>query len=162
MSSRRFSDLRKRSSRPSTKSWKRSRPERATAKLTSRSNGGSGKPASRNGVGHSSDRPMTHCVFVMEPRPEAHRQIILAEQPAGFRTVWQESDDSAEVLGKIGDAEFLISPGITAAQLSHARKVRMIQMLGVGYDRIDVEEAQKRGIPVAISPDGTSSGVAEH
>lgn len=105
---------------------------------------------------------MTYCVFVMEPRPEAHRQIILAEQPDGFRTIWQETEDPAEVNAKIAAADFLISPGITAAELGHAHKVRMIQMLGVGYDRIDVEAANSRGIPVAVSPNGTSSGVAEH
>lgn len=105
---------------------------------------------------------MRHCVFVMEPRPEAHRTIILAEQPAAFRTIWQESDDPAEVLAKIEQAEFLISPGITARQVAHAHKVRLIQMLGVGYDRIDIAAAHARGIPVAISPDGTSAGVAEH
>src|SRR5918994_3066978 len=105
---------------------------------------------------------MAHKVFVMEPRPEAHRDIILAEQPAGFETIWQEADDQAEVLAKIGRADFLISPGITATQLAHANKVRLIQMLGVGYDRIDVDAAHALGIPVAISPDGTSSGVAEH
>jgi phosphoglycerate dehydrogenase-like enzyme len=98
----------------------------------------------------------------MEPRPEAHRAIILTEQPEGFRTIWQESDDPSEVTAKIAAADFLISPGITAQQLAHAGKVRLIQMLGVGYDRIDVHAAHARGIPVAISPDGTSSGVAEH
>jgi phosphoglycerate dehydrogenase-like enzyme len=98
----------------------------------------------------------------MEPRPEAHREIILAEQPEGFRTIWQESGDPSEVTAKIAEADFLISPGITAEQLAHARKVRLIQMLGVGYDRIDVDAAHARGIPVAISPAGTSSGVAEH
>ena len=105
---------------------------------------------------------MFHTVFVMEQRPEAHRQIILAEQPDGFRTIWQESDDPSEVTAKIAEADFLISPGITAQQLVHAGKVQLIQMLGVGYDRIDVDAAHARGIPVAISPDGTSSGVAEH
>jgi phosphoglycerate dehydrogenase-like enzyme len=105
---------------------------------------------------------VTHCVFVMERRPEAHRKIILAEQPPGFRTIWQESDDPNEVIASIAKADFLISPGITAQQLAQAHKVKLIQMLGVGYDRIDVDAAQARGIPVAISPDGTSSGVAEH
>ena len=101
-------------------------------------------------------------VFVMEQRPAAHREIILSEQPAGFATVWQESNDPSEVTDKIAQADFLISPGITAQQLAYAHKVRLIQMLGVGYDRIDVDAAHARGIPVAISPDGTSSGVAEH
>ena len=105
---------------------------------------------------------MTYCVFVMEPRPEAHRKIILEQQPAEFSTIWQDSEDPVEILAKIEQADFLISPGISAGQLARANKVRLIQMLGVGYDRIDVEAAHARGIPVAISPDGTSSGVAEH
>src|SRR5205823_1926518 len=40
--------------------------------------------------------------------------------------------------------------------------VKMIQMPGVGYERIDVEAAHARGVPVAITPEGTISGVSEH
>ena len=35
-------------------------------------------------------------------------------------------------------------------------------MPGVGYEQIDVEAANARGIPVAITPEGTIIGVSEH
>jgi len=38
----------------------------------------------------------------------------------------------------------------------------MIQHQGVGYERIDLEACRLRSIPVALCPEGTSAGVAEH
>jgi phosphoglycerate dehydrogenase-like enzyme len=38
----------------------------------------------------------------------------------------------------------------------------MIQHQGVGYDRTDVQAAARCGIPVALCPEGTTVGVAEH
>lgn len=38
----------------------------------------------------------------------------------------------------------------------------MIQHQGVGYERIDLQGCRARSIPVALCPEGTSVGVAEH
>jgi D-3-phosphoglycerate dehydrogenase len=45
--------------------------------------------------------------------------------------------------------------------LAHARKLRLIQKWGIGYDRIDVEAARKRGIPLAITAGSNAGPVAE-
>jgi phosphoglycerate dehydrogenase-like enzyme len=107
----------------------------------------------QNGVYH---------VFVMGERPPAHRELMQRECPPGYQLIWQETEDPAEVTPKLALADFVICPGITSAQIAQAPNLKLIQMLGVGYDRIDVAAAQARGIPVTITPESTSEGVAEH
>jgi phosphoglycerate dehydrogenase-like enzyme len=51
---------------------------------------------------------------------------------------------------------------VTAGHIAAAPRLRMIQHQGVGYERIDLEACRARGIPVALTPEGTSIGVAEH
>jgi phosphoglycerate dehydrogenase-like enzyme len=51
---------------------------------------------------------------------------------------------------------------VTAAHIAAAPRLKMIQHQGVGYERIDLEACRARGIPVALTPEGTSIGVAEH
>lgn len=45
--------------------------------------------------------------------------------------------------------------------ISRAKKCRLIQMHGVGLDRIDVDAAREYGIPVKNCPGGNSESVAE-
>jgi phosphoglycerate dehydrogenase-like enzyme len=52
-------------------------------------------------------------------------------------------------------------PLISARVLDHIPSVRMIQTLGSGYDKVDVESAARMGIPVANSPGHNATTVAE-
>jgi phosphoglycerate dehydrogenase-like enzyme len=51
---------------------------------------------------------------------------------------------------------------VTAAHIAAAPRLKMIQHQGVGYERIDLDACRARGIPVALTPEGTSIAVAEH
>jgi phosphoglycerate dehydrogenase-like enzyme len=64
----------------------------------------------------------------------------------------------------IADADFVLvaTTPIPRDAIASARRLRLIQHQGVGYDQTDVEAAANRGITVAICPAGTTSGVAEH
>jgi phosphoglycerate dehydrogenase-like enzyme len=46
--------------------------------------------------------------------------------------------------------------------LRTAPGLRLVQHQGVGYDNIDVDACRRAGIPVALTPEGTTIGVAEH
>jgi D-3-phosphoglycerate dehydrogenase len=46
--------------------------------------------------------------------------------------------------------------------IARAINLKFVQKVGVGYDDIDVEALQQRGIPLAVCPIGTSDAVAEH
>jgi len=105
---------------------------------------------------------MPHTVLYLAAPPQAHREVMLSVQPPEFRAVWLDSDAPAELDAKLAEAEFIVSGRMTAAMLDKAPRLRMIQMPGVGYEHIDVAACQARGIPVAITPEGTVQGVAEH
>jgi phosphoglycerate dehydrogenase-like enzyme len=105
---------------------------------------------------------MSHAVLYLGRTPQAHRDITLSVQPPEFRDLWIESDDPAELTAKLAEAEFLVAGRVTSDMLDQAPGLRMIQMPGVGYEHIDVAACEARGIPVAITPEGTVQGVAEH
>ena len=105
---------------------------------------------------------MPHTVLYLAFPPQSHREVMLSVQPAEFRDVWLETNAPAELDAKLAEAEFLVAGRVTQAMLDKAPRLRMIQMPGVGYEHIDVEACTARGIPVAITPEGTVQGVAEH
>ncbi len=106
---------------------------------------------------------MPHTVLYMGGAPQAHRDVTLSVEPAGFDNVWLERDDTPEeVRAKLAEADFIVTGSITAEQIELAPQVKLIQMPGVGYERINVAAANARGIPVTITPEGTIIGVSEH
>jgi D-3-phosphoglycerate dehydrogenase len=106
---------------------------------------------------------MAHTVLYMGGAPQAHRDVTLSVEPGGFDNVWLERDDTPEeTQAKLAEADFIVTGAISAEQIAQAANVKMIQMPGVGYERIDVAAAQARGVPVAITPEGTIIGVSEH
>jgi len=52
-------------------------------------------------------------------------------------------------------------PLISARVVENIPSIRMIQILGSGYDKVDVESAARMGIPVANSPGHNATTVAE-
>jgi phosphoglycerate dehydrogenase-like enzyme len=49
-----------------------------------------------------------------------------------------------------------------AALMDHAPQLRLIARTGIGYDRVDVAEATRRGIGVCNTPDAPTVSTAEH
>ncbi|HUE75374.1 MAG TPA: 2-hydroxyacid dehydrogenase [Chloroflexota bacterium] len=105
---------------------------------------------------------MAHSVLYMSPTSQPLRDLILSEEPPGFVNSWIETDSQSEIEAKLADADFVVTGEITSEQIARATRLKLIQMPGVGYENIDVEAANARGIPVAITPEGTIVGVAEH
>jgi phosphoglycerate dehydrogenase-like enzyme len=105
---------------------------------------------------------MAHKVFYMSRTSQVLRDLTLSEELPGFENTWLETDDPAEVSAKLAEADFIVTGRITGDQIASAPNLKMIQMPGVGYEHIDVEAAEARGIPVAITPEGTVVGVSEH
>jgi len=65
---------------------------------------------------------------------------------------------------RLADAEALIVRGdvdVTTDDLDAAPKLRVIGRSGVGVDRVDVEAARARGIPVVVTPGANARAVAE-
>jgi phosphoglycerate dehydrogenase-like enzyme len=103
-----------------------------------------------------------YTVVYLEPVPAGVEQIVRASLPPELALrVRRASEPVAAVLA---DADFVLvaTTPLPAAALAGARRLRLIQHQGVGYDKTDVAAAAAQGIPVALCPAGTSVGVAEH
>jgi phosphoglycerate dehydrogenase-like enzyme len=106
---------------------------------------------------------MSYTVFYMNRKAtEEVCQIIRAEMPSGWilTTPPAEGDYSA----RLATCDFILvaDEAIRAEHIGGAPRLQMIQHQGVGYERIDLAECRARGIPVALTPEGTSGSVAEH
>ena len=91
--------------------------------------------------------------------------IIRGELPAGFELVTLDADDEAERIAKVRDCEVVIvaSAPLRRPVIDAARQLRLVHHQGVGYhDTIDWAALAERGIALALTPEGTTTGVAEH
>ena len=88
--------------------------------------------------------------------PEGWTSAVIAARPDGS---YAEED-----LREIADTDFLVV-GLEPAPealFAHAKKLKLVQRLGVGYDNIDLEAAARYGVPVCYMPDFNAATVAEH
>ena len=90
---------------------------------------------------------------VFPPAEEILGEIVVVPEP-GERALAPLVED-ADALIVRGDAT------VSAAVIDAAPKLRVIARTGVGLERIDVEAATRRGIPVVIAPDAGAGAVAE-
>jgi len=100
-------------------------------------------------------------LYLVESGPPIH-QIMRGAMPDGFELLTPETGTRDEVMRLLPDADFVITVAMDAAMLGAARKLRLVQLAGVGFDKIDLGAATRAGIPVCQTIEGTIAGVAEH
>ena len=91
--------------------------------------------------------------------------IIRESLPPGFELVTLDQDSDAERKAKLADCEVAIVAGrrMDAPLIAAASRLRLVHHQGVGYhDTIDAAALAARGVRLALTPEGTSIGVAEH
>ncbi len=88
--------------------------------------------------------------------PEGWKSAVIAAQPDGS---YAEED-----LQEVADADFLVVglEPVSEVLFARAKKLKLVQRLGVGYDNIDLESAARYGVPVCNIPDFNAATVAEH
>jgi phosphoglycerate dehydrogenase-like enzyme len=102
--------------------------------------------------------------ILFAPRqPEAILEIARSLTPPGFELVVADMG-LPEFYEAAADAEFYLG---LARQMGGeffraAPKLRLVQLLSAGYDRVDVEAARKAGVPVANNGGANAIAVAEH
>jgi phosphoglycerate dehydrogenase-like enzyme len=104
-----------------------------------------------------------YTVFYMNPSASGEVCQIIREQiPLGWHVTLPGLN--GEFHTGLASCDFILvaDQAILAEHISAAPRLRMIQHQGVGYERIDLNACRTRGIPVAITPEGTSIAVAEH
>lgn len=105
---------------------------------------------------------MSQCVFYLNPgATDEVLAIIREELPAGWKLLPARG---AEFGPQLAECDFILIPDqpLRAEQLAAATRLKLIQHQGVGYERIDVAACRARNIPLCLTPEGTTTGVAEH
>ena len=106
-------------------------------------------------------------VLYAEPLPDDLRSVVETEIDAlggGHRLRVVGSKDPAELERLLPAADVIVvaTTRIDAGVLAGAPRLRHVQHQGVGYDNIDVPACASRAVTVALTPEGTTIGVAEH
>lgn len=103
-----------------------------------------------------------YTVLYLEPVPTDVEAIVRSRLPEEFLLRVRQNDETVESV--LLDADFVLvaTTPLPAVVFAAADRLRLVQHQGVGYNKTDVAAAAARGIPVAICPSGTSTGVAEH
>ena len=84
--------------------------------------------------------------------------------PGDWVPKFAESRELKDQTAAVAEAEllFVMAAPVTPEILASAKKVRFIQKLGAGVDRIDLKVCEERGIGVARLAGGNAIPVAEH
>ncbi len=108
--------------------------------------------------------PGAFTIVYAEPIPDDLRALAADMVPSGFRLDIVNSGERDELLGLVQEADFLLvaTARVDDILLRAAPRLRLVQHQGVGYDNIDVDACRRAAIPVALTPEGTTIGVAEH
>lgn len=98
------------------------------------------------------------------PMPPAIMDLARSMVPAGFEFALVEQD-APNFLEALQDAEYFM--GFPRGQMGPefyraAPKLKLIQLISAGYDRVDVEAARQARVPVANNGGANSVAVAEH
>jgi phosphoglycerate dehydrogenase-like enzyme len=85
--------------------------------------------------------------------------------PAGFAlAVADPAAGDAGLAAAVARADFLVGfvGPLPAAVWATAGRLRLIQLLSAGYDRIEIERARDRRLPIALNGGANAIAVAEH
>jgi phosphoglycerate dehydrogenase-like enzyme len=98
------------------------------------------------------------------PLPKAVMDLALTMLPEGYElhVVDRAAPDFSRLMA---DAEYWMGfarAGMDESFFRAAPKLRLVQLISAGYDRIDIEAARRAGVPIANNGGSNSVSVAEH
>lgn len=102
-------------------------------------------------------------VLLIDPALAVAMDRFRQTLPASVEIAATTSFDDDELARLAVDADILVNARrrIDAAMLAMAPRVRFIQLIGIGYDTVDVAAVASAGITVAYNPGVNAAGVAE-
>ena len=103
-------------------------------------------------------------VLFWDVLPPTIIEILKSIMPDDFELVIMEKGTDEERIQKANEADFIFSASskVEKKYFQGAKKLKMIQQQGVGYDNCKVDEITELGIPLCLMPDGTTGPVSEH
>jgi phosphoglycerate dehydrogenase-like enzyme len=104
----------------------------------------------------------TKIVFIPK-QPDAILDMAKALTPPGFELVVVDQD-TPEFYEAVKDAEYVMGLGrpIGGEFFRSAPKLKLVQLLSAGYDRVDIESARKAKVSVANNGGANAIAVSEH
>ncbi|MGH2354299.1 MAG: 2-hydroxyacid dehydrogenase [Chloroflexota bacterium] len=105
---------------------------------------------------------MTEPIIVYAPPPAADVLALGRELlPPGFRL---EVVEVGEVPSALAGADYLMGfiGYLPDDALLNARRLRLVQLMSVGYDTFNLDGARQAGLPVAVNGGANAIAVAEH
>ena len=105
-------------------------------------------------------KPVVLCVDILPP---AMRELMAGLKPEGLDLVFAETATEEERAANARDADYLLCSWtpVSGQVIETGAKLKLIQKYGIGVDKIDLEAAARRGIPVCISAGVNAVAVAE-
>jgi len=101
-------------------------------------------------------------IIYVGPALPKYTDVIESLLPEGFQ-LQIVHHESPQLLRCMSEADFLITfVWITKDMIQAASKLKLIQTITAGYDKIDVDAAARAGIPVATTTGANAVSVAEH
>jgi len=100
------------------------------------------------------DENVSNKVVFFNGLGEQVAEIFQGKAPKGFETTWRPHRlPNDEKLPLVREADFLVLHPAEIAEdvLREAKKLRLLQLLTAGYDKIDLRLAGELGIPVATN-----------
>jgi len=97
--------------------------------------------------------------------PDDVYAIIRAQAPPACELITLDRDDDVERIAKLQDVEVVIVAAhhFSRPLIAAARSLRLVHHQGVGFqDTIDLPVLATRNVRLALTPAGTTDGVAEH
>src|SRR5580704_18703305 len=102
--------------------------------------------------------------MIVMDNPLSAMDIARELAPPGIDMIITRAD-TPEFKAALPEAEYLVGLGevkMDDAFYKSAPKLKLIQLLSAGYDRVDVEAARKAGVPVSNNGGANAIAVAEH
>ena len=104
---------------------------------------------------------MSH-VLVAGPLHASGRTLLDAAQGVTVTYIQETSEESLAAHVADADAVLLRTQPMTEPTVARAKRLKIVSRHGVGYDAVDVEALNCRGIALSVCGDVNSAAVAEH
>ena len=103
-----------------------------------------------------------HKILIIQPFHEDGVALLDARDDVSYEIIDGSSID--EMKAKIVDADGVTirTALLPADVLDLGERLKVVSRHGVGYDNVDIDTLNRRGIPIALTADANATSVAEH
>lgn len=107
---------------------------------------------------------MVHKLLILDQLHPDMLELIREKAPSDVAVAMSEAKGAEGYEQQLAEADFImtISMRVDKELLESAKKLRLVHLWGVGFDKIDVEACKAKGVPVARTTGANSVSVAEH